>query len=1532
MSKYIKLDQREHVLKRPNMYIGSVEEDIYNTYVFNEEENTIVKKDIKFIPGLYKIFDEILVNAIDHITRLKEQNSEHLVKNIKIDIDKENNIITVLNDGQGIDVEKHDEYDMYIPELIFGHLLTSSNYDDNQERTIGGLNGIGAKAVSIFSSYFKLTTVDYKKQLKYTQLFENNLSKINKPSVTKYTRKPFTSIEFKPDYEKFNTEGLSDDMYNIIIKRIYDACAITDNNINIYLNSKKLEYKNFEKYTTIYIGNEKKVYEKINDRWEIIVSINNNNTGFQQVSFVNGIWTIKGGKHVDCILNQITKKLGEIIVKKNKNITVSPKMIKDSLILFVKCIIPNPTFDSQSKEVLTTALSKIKVEVDDKTIDKIYKLGIIDRIVQFSNIQNNKLSQKTDGKKKSIIKGIPQLEDAHLAGTSKSKDCILILTEGLSASSMAISGISVVGKDKYGVFPLKGKILNVKDVSEKKIIDNDEISNLKKIIGLQSGKDYSKNKDELRYNQIMIMTDQDSVIGDTPVLLKKDNKIYIEAIENLSTEWKLDINGKEYGTTDFQVWTDEGWTDIIHIMRHKVKKNIYRVLTHTGIVDVTEDHSLLNIKGEKITPKECDINGELLHSFPDFNENKINIPDDINDLSYRDICKIASSLKIKQYQTKKKYELISIIEKYKLSITEELIYEEHDISCDEAYVMGLFWADGSCGIYEWEYTQKRKDRPRAYTFNRISYSWAISNNEKSLLEKSKNILSDIYKDINFSIVECKNKDRSNINYKLIANGGIKTKYLIEKYMKFYYKTNTCKYKNGNKIIPMYILNSSRNIREQFLDGYYCGDGSTHDISNKSLSMDVESKISCQSIFYLCKSLGYLVSINHQGRKPNVYTLTITKGHQQDNPNRIKKIWNLGVTEQYVYDFETKNHHFQAGIGQLIIHNTDGSHIKGLLFNLFHTLWPSLITNDGFTSSLLTPIVKAKKGSECIQFYSLTDYENWKNNITNIKSWNIKYYKGLGTSDSKEAKEYFKEMKKIEYKWDDESNECIDLAFNKKRADDRKAWLSEYNRNNILDYTNMNVTYPEFIHKDLIHFSNYDIERSIPSMIDGLKTSQRKILYSCFKRNLIDKEIRVSQLAAYISENTCYHHGEASLQSTIVGMAQDFVCSNNINLLMPIGQFGSRIHGGKDAGQSRYIHTMLSKECCNIFKKEDRNILNYLDDDGTSIEPQFYIPTIPMILVNGALGIATGFSTNIPCFNPNDITEVLKLLIKNENVDNYELKPWYKGFNGEIFKKEDKYFSKGVYKKNKNKIIVTELPIGVWIYDYKCHLEDILDVSNSKYLSDFKSYENNSSDTIVNIELVFNNENVINDYLNTIENNGFNKFENNFKMITSKQLSMTNMYAFNENGQIQKFSNPIDIIKRFYEVRLEYYSKRKEYICNNITNELNIMNNKIRFITDVIEEKLIIHKIKKIELDDYLDNNNYDKINDNYDYIIKIPIYNFTIDKVDNLIKEKESLNEKFNHIKNKSIEDMWDDELLKFDICDKINVNINVKKKAIKKI
>jgi DNA topoisomerase-2 len=228
--------------------------------------------------------------------------------------------------------------------------------------------------------------------------------------------------------------------------------------------------------------------------------------------------------------------------------------------------------------------------------------------------------------------------------------------------------------------------------------------------------------------------------------------------------------------------------------------------------------------------------------------------------------------------------------------------------------------------------------------------------------------------------------------------------------------------------------------------------------------------------------------------------------------------------------------------------------------------------------MLTPIIKAthNRTKECLQFYSLTDYNDWKDSI-NTKDYRIKYYKGLGTSTGEEAKQYFKDLKVVSYVYNDgESDASIDLAFNKKRADDRKDWLTHYNAQKVLDFSSTEVPYEDYINKGLIHFSNYDLERSIPNVIDGLKVSQRKILYACFKRNLTSNEIRVAQLASYVSEHACYHHGEASLQGAITSMAQDFVGANNINLLKPNGQFGSRNNAGKDAASPRYIYSHLVK--------------------------------------------------------------------------------------------------------------------------------------------------------------------------------------------------------------------------------------------------------------------------------------------------------------------------------------------------------------------
>lgn len=1099
--KYKKLDGREHVLTRPGMYIGSTEEDVCTTWVYETVASRLAKKQIKYIAGLYKIFDEILVNAIDHAIRLKGQEGcKHLVKSLRVNIDRESGVLEVFNDGEGIEVVKHPEHGIYVPELIFGNLLTSTNYDDTEEKVIGGQNGIGAKACNIFSKFFELETVDSTRKLVYKQRFEENMSVAKQPLIEKYTKKPYTKVTFMPDYQRFGLEGLPQDMYELMVKRVYDACAVTDTDVSVYLNDAKLEYKNFESYVNLYLGDKAshtRVHEKVNERWEVVASYNDF-TGFEHVSFVNGIWTLRGGKHVEYISSQVCKRLIEMIAKKKKDVNVKPQVVKDNLVLFVKSIIVNPSFDSQSKETLTTPSSKFgsKAELSDKFFDKLFKSGIVERICEISSAADTNNMKKTDGKKRNLIKGIHKLDDANWAGTGKSGKCVLILTEGDSAKTMAISGLNEVGRDKYGVFPLRGKLLNVKDVNVKKITDNEEISNLKKILGLETGKDYNSSKSDLRYGRIMLMVDSD---------------------------------------------------------------------------------------------------------------------------------------------------------------------------------------------------------------------------------------------------------------------------------------------------------------------------------------------------------------------------------------------------------------------------VDGSHIKGLLFNLFHTLWPSLLERNDFMSYMMTPIIKARKGGDTLSFYNLTDYENWKDANGECKGWDIKYYKGLGTSDSKEAKEYFRDLNVVNYTWGGEtSNNTLDLAFNKKRADDRKEWLSRYDRQNIVQCNERTLSYEEFVNKELIHFSNYDIERSIPSICDGLKISQRKILYAGFKKNLFEKEIKVAQFCGYVMEHTSYHHGDASLQAAIIGMAQDFVGSNNINLYCPNGQFGTRIQGGKDAGAPRYINTVLSPITPKIFIKHDCRVLNYLNDDGLDIEPIHYIPIIPMVLVNGAVGIGTGFSTNVPSFNPLDIISVLERMLEgDEAVIETELTPWYRGFTGAVQAIDGKgWVSCGRFKKvSATKLEVTELPIGFWTEDFKIALEDYYDRNPA-----FKSYESQYSECHVNFVLNFMSSAAV-DELMVIETNGHTKFENEFKLVSAKNLGVNNMYLFNEDGQIRKYESPFHIIHEFYGVRLKYYQKRKDAQLELMVRDNAIVENKIRFIRCVVSREIDVTTIKKAELETLLATMEFMVVDGSYDYLVRIPIYNLTTDKVTDLEADYARREDELEALCSTDIKEIWKREL-----------------------
>ncbi len=1130
-STYKKRTHHENILKNPDSYIGSTELTQEKQWVFNESSGHMEYREVSFNPGLYKIFDEILVNARDAWVRGSEKGRTP-VKHIAISLalsGATDATITVSNDGDGIIVEQHPEEKVYVPELIFGHLLTSSNYREDGEDielTTGGKNGYGAKLTNIYSKEFTIVSNDIVTGKKYSQIWRNNMFTCEKPTITKATGKTGeVTIQFKPDLEKF-PGGMSDDMIAIFHTRVIELAALTSAKVS--WQGAAVPTNNFEKFVKLFIreNSSAMAYEKSGDRWEIAAVLTDQlyegddgtaeKRNERAISFVNGINTRKGGKHVDKVASVVLTDFCELA--KKKKIVVKPGQIRDSVVFFINSVIVNPKFDSQIKENLITPVSKFGSQpiISPKFIEQLGKLGLFDEARSALDASAAKEAKKTDGKKRKTIHGIPKLTDAIWAGTAKSAECVLILTEGDSAASSAIAGLTVVGRERYGVFPLKGKLLNVKDISMAKLNANEELTAIKRIIGLEHGKTYNDIK-TLRYGRVMIMTDQDH---------------------------------------------------------------------------------------------------------------------------------------------------------------------------------------------------------------------------------------------------------------------------------------------------------------------------------------------------------------------------------------------------------------------------DGSHIKGLLMNLFHTEWPSLL-KIGFVCTLLTPILKAFKGKRVECFYTQAAYEEWRAAGNGGTGWHVKYYKGLGTSTAQEAKEWFQVMNDAQYIWTAESDDAIHLAFNKKRADDRKTWLQGYDPTTQIDYTTKKVPIERFIHDELIHFSSADNVRSLPSAMDGLKPSQRKILFGCLKRNL-RHEIKVAQLAGYVSEHAAYHHGEASLNGTIVGMAQNFVGSNNINLLRPNGQFGSRLQGGKDAASPRYIFTQLERIVDTIFRKEDMGILEYQEDDGMMVEPKYYLPVIPLITINGAKGIGTGFSVDIPSYDPRQIVALLRARLTGsiETLEGRNLDPYFYGFKGRISRSDEKtWITHGKYEFDDDKytITITELPVGTWSSDYKEFLDKMMTAAaetgggaggpqpTAAEKIGLTDFEEQNTDKEVNIKLQFTTDGFMNMKTEREE------FEKIFKLRETHKI--TNMCCFNAEEKITRYATIGDIMEAYFERRYEGYEERKKMQIATLEAEQLKLSAKARFIKAYLDKTLKIERAEDEDIVKGLKEHDLPPLDcpekpdeiKSYDYLMSMRLDRLKASGVAELMAQVERSREQVETLKATSETELWLSDLDEFE-------------------
>lgn len=370
-----------------------------------------------------------------------------------------------------------------------------------------------------------METADPKNGRKYVQTWENNMNVCHPPKITSYKKGPsYTKVAFKPDLSRFGMESLDSDILGVMRRRVYDINGSV-RDVNVYLNGKPLKIRNFKNYVELYLKSLEKMrkmdngesdttpsniptilYERVSDRWEIAFAVSD--ISFKQVSFVNSIATTTGGTHVNYIADQIVRKVSDILKKKKKNI--KPYQIKNNMFIFINCLIENPAFTSQTKEQLTTRVKDFgsRCDISSDYINKIMKTDLATKIFEIADENANNALKKSDGSRKSRITDYPKLEDANKAGTKDGYKCTLILTEGDSALSLAVAGLAVVGRDYYGCYPLRGKMLNVREATADQILKNAEIQAIKKIMGLQHRKKYEDTK-SLRYGHLMIMTDQD---------------------------------------------------------------------------------------------------------------------------------------------------------------------------------------------------------------------------------------------------------------------------------------------------------------------------------------------------------------------------------------------------------------------------------------------------------------------------------------------------------------------------------------------------------------------------------------------------------------------------------------------------------------------------------------------------------------------------------------------------------------------------------------------------------------------------------------------------------------------------------------------------------------------------------------------------------------------------------------------------------------------------------------------------------------
>lgn len=1380
----------EHVLLRPGMYIGSVvRHKAEHSWIFDFEKGRMTKQPkLSYCPGLLKLFDEILVNACDN--KQRDPSMSKLEVTIETSTKGAPFSISVLNDGKGIPVALHAKEKVYVPDLIFGTLLTGSNFSSQTDKVkgvrggaaqdgsdlsmTGGQHGYGAKLTNIFSKEFTVETADCERGLLYKQTWRNNMMEREEPHISPLKsslKKDYTRITFSPDLKRFddgkmNENGVDEGTIALMKRRVVDASGTSGSGapigIKVSLNGVSIDATSFEEYCALYMPIPSLFNRNNNSSLETIAKLRDN-------SIITGINSSVEGLKSSAAVSDMASGL-------------SPEMAAINLSL----------------------MSYLR-------INKRLEIVVAPAGIRVSGSAGS--SRKDDETKQSVTITPLISSETKMAAKTAAKKFSFRETEVFSAADL----------ESYNA-----------------------------------------------PGSVSFMNSMHTPRGGTHV------NVVLEAVSRqLSEHIARRIRALKRGDDD----------GLLKVVRH-----------HLGSGFTGAD---LDIDASSVTPTLVRQHIRLF---------------------------VNARMEGPSFDSQSKEQLVS---------------------APDVVVAAL--------------GGKMNDSSTTLGWLEIPDKWI-----RQVADQPGGIADAVLG----GILVRAGADLAR-SLKKASRGG-----------------SDSKIRSIPKLEDANYAGSSRRAHE-------CTLIVTEGDSAKALAVAGLAVVGRD--FYGVFPL--------RGKLLNVRDVSVKAALDNAEVASLVAILGLDFKKSYAGQSSAERGLRYGRVMIMADQDVDGSHIKGLLINLFHTYWPQLLANagegSGFLEQFITPIIKARQGEKVVrEFFSIRDFETWrkggrvaatissstappavsskvggstgkgkKNMSFDVNAslnkqqagaftltepgealrgrWTIKYYKGLGTSTSAEGRTYFSSLQRHRkpFIWGGSlDGSTIDMAFNKDRVEDRKAWISSSSafgtQSSTIDSTANNssssvssssslpssyhpaqqsfvefesISFGAFINQELIEFSLADLVRSIPSVLDGLKPSQRKVLWACFKRAganrtvklsptttddydgpddamvgssasssesdpsaissaisassaSVGSEIKVAQLAGYVAEHTAYHHGEASLTATIVAMAQDFVGSNNLNLLQPLGQFGTRLQGGKDAASARYIFTKLSPLARLLFPSADDDLILRRDDDGQLVEPVTFLPIIPLVLVNGASGIGTGWSTGVPMYHPLRVTDAIVAALDrgwhqvSETESSlttmsppFELLPWWRGFRGEIDARsgDDGYVTHGIATIEEGEasegagvsVRIRELPIGRWTEDYKTFLQGLV---HDNVLKSFREYHTESS---IDFKLQLAPEAIDKLALNSGAWSGARVEESLrrfFKL--SSSLSTRNMHLFDVNGRIRRYTSPWGIVQDFMPPRGAAYAARRIKLEGSYSEQLLRAQARARFLSDVVSGRLILNRRPRGDLE------------------------------------------------------------------------------------